>query len=84
VRLLTDLGHTLGITTIAEGVETPCQLAELDRLCVDHVQGFHLGRPQSIRQLVVSARGLGADHRRTVPGVPSPEVSGVPVASGQP
>ena len=45
VCLLTDLGRRLGLTTTAEGVETPQQLAELGRLGVGDVQGFYLGAP---------------------------------------
>jgi EAL domain-containing protein (putative c-di-GMP-specific phosphodiesterase class I) len=32
---------------VAEGVETPVQLAELERIGCTFAQGFHLARPQT-------------------------------------
>lgn len=40
-----ELGHTLGVPVVAEGVETLDQLRLLARLGVDRAQGFYLGRP---------------------------------------
>jgi diguanylate cyclase (GGDEF)-like protein len=40
-----QLAHSLGMTTIAEGVETPDQLASLQLLHCDQAQGFLIGRP---------------------------------------
>jgi diguanylate cyclase (GGDEF)-like protein len=45
VRAVLDLGQALGLTTVAEGVETPGQLAVLRELGCDWAQGFHLARP---------------------------------------
>ncbi|HEV7865204.1 MAG TPA: bifunctional diguanylate cyclase/phosphodiesterase [Acidimicrobiia bacterium] len=45
VRAVLDLGAALGLTTVAEGVETPAQLAALRDLGCDWAQGFHLARP---------------------------------------
>lgn len=42
-----DLGHTLGVPVVAEGVETLEQLRLLAGLGVDRAQGFFLGRPVS-------------------------------------
>jgi len=42
-----ELGHTLGVPVVAEGVETLDQLRLLARLGVDRAQGFFLGRPVS-------------------------------------
>jgi diguanylate cyclase (GGDEF)-like protein/PAS domain S-box-containing protein len=42
---IVSLVHTLGIEVIAEGVETASQLAALDGLGVDGVQGYLLARP---------------------------------------
>jgi diguanylate cyclase (GGDEF)-like protein len=39
------VAHALGLRSVAEGVETERQLAEVARLGCDAVQGFHLCRP---------------------------------------
>jgi diguanylate cyclase (GGDEF)-like protein len=40
------LARDLGMTTTAEGIETPEQLARLAAFGCDRAQGFHLGKPQ--------------------------------------
>ncbi|SOB99934.1 bifunctional diguanylate cyclase/phosphodiesterase [Stappia indica] len=45
VRAIIGLAHSLGMTTVAEGVETREQLAFLARLGCDIGQGFFIGRP---------------------------------------
>ena len=52
VRATVSLAADLGYTTVAEHVETAEVLEELRRYGVDHVQGYHVGRP------VVVAEGL--------------------------
>jgi EAL domain-containing protein (putative c-di-GMP-specific phosphodiesterase class I) len=51
VRSTIELGHNLGLTVVAEGVETEHELAQLRRFGCDVVQGFHLGRPMSAAAL---------------------------------
>ena len=46
VEALTRLSKDLGITTIAEGVETAAELATVTRLGCDWVQGFIYGRAE--------------------------------------
>lgn len=46
VRAAISLGSSLGLTTVAEGVEDEAQLAELQRWGCDQVQGYLIGRPQ--------------------------------------
>jgi EAL domain-containing protein (putative c-di-GMP-specific phosphodiesterase class I) len=40
-----ELGHTLGLQTVAEGIEQPEQVAELQALGCDLGQGFYFARP---------------------------------------
>ncbi|WNM28214.1 EAL domain-containing response regulator [Demequina capsici] len=45
VRSIIDLGHALGMTCTAEGVESQADLDLLMQMGCDTVQGFYLGRP---------------------------------------
>jgi diguanylate cyclase (GGDEF)-like protein/PAS domain S-box-containing protein len=45
VDTLIRLGHSLGLSVVAEGLETPLQLQHLRRLGCDNAQGFLFGRP---------------------------------------
>jgi diguanylate cyclase (GGDEF)-like protein len=45
VAAVVSLAHTLGLQAIAEGVETPGQLAELRALGCDMAQGFLISKP---------------------------------------
>jgi diguanylate cyclase (GGDEF)-like protein/PAS domain S-box-containing protein len=45
VTAIVTLAHTLGLQAVAEGVETPAQLAELRLLGCDLAQGFLMARP---------------------------------------
>ncbi|SDQ69641.1 bifunctional diguanylate cyclase/phosphodiesterase [Quadrisphaera sp. DSM 44207] len=45
VRAIVDLSHAIGLTVVAEGVETPEQLEVLRGLRCDAAQGFLLARP---------------------------------------
>ena len=45
VMAIAELGHTLGLKVVAEGVETPKHLRRAREACCDAVQGFYLSRP---------------------------------------
>jgi len=45
VEAIVQLSHTLGLTPIAEGVETEDQVQRLSELGCDLAQGYHLDRP---------------------------------------
>jgi diguanylate cyclase (GGDEF)-like protein/PAS domain S-box-containing protein len=47
VAAVVSLGHALGLSVVAEGVETERQLAELRALRCDRAQGFWFAPPQS-------------------------------------
>ena len=51
VRAMVTLGHSLGKRVVAEGVETPVQLAAVRALGCDAAQGFLLAHPQPGEQL---------------------------------
>jgi diguanylate cyclase (GGDEF)-like protein len=59
VRAVLSLGKTLEIKVLAEGVETAPQLAILRTEGCDEAQGYLLGRPHPIVQLVYSAPDAG-------------------------
>ncbi len=47
-RTIVNLGHNLGLQVTAEGVETEAQLAILQNLGCDHIQGYLVARPAPI------------------------------------
>jgi diguanylate cyclase (GGDEF)-like protein/PAS domain S-box-containing protein len=51
VRSVVELGRTLGIDVVAEGVETPGQLAVLRDVGCRYLQGYLLGRPVPAERL---------------------------------
>ncbi len=51
VRSTIELGHNLGLTVVAEGVETEHELVELRRFGCDEAQGFFFARPMAASAL---------------------------------
>ena len=62
VRATIQLGHSLGLTVVAEGVEDKRSLQRLQELNCDAVQGFHLCRPQPAETLLASLDELERSH----------------------
>ncbi len=67
VKAVITLGQALGKTVIAEGIETPAQLAQLRRLGCEFGQGYLLARP--LTPEMADAAAL-ADHGALLPHPP--------------
>ena len=52
VRSTIELAHSLGLRAIAEGVEDQATLDRLRTLGCDEAQGYHMGRPMPLPQLI--------------------------------
>jgi diguanylate cyclase (GGDEF)-like protein/PAS domain S-box-containing protein len=51
VKAINEIGHTMGISTVAEWVETEEALAALHEIGVDFAQGYLIGRPRPMLEL---------------------------------
>ena len=51
VKSINDIGHEMGIKTIAEFVETKQILEKIKALGVDYAQGYYFGRPEPIYEI---------------------------------
>lgn len=84
VRSTIELGRSLGMTVVAEGVEDQGTLDRLRSLGCDGAQGFHIGRPVPSEELeTLVARIEGAVHTGAVwaqqaetEGAPCPKTRG--------
>ena len=56
VESINQMAHVLGIETVAEGVAAPRLLGRLEKLGVDYVQGFEVGRPGPLEAIGRQAR----------------------------
>jgi diguanylate cyclase (GGDEF)-like protein len=63
-----SLGHTLGLTVTAEGIETADQAERMRAAGCDTGQGWHLGRPVPASRITALVAGAAA-HRRRAPAV---------------
>jgi EAL domain-containing protein (putative c-di-GMP-specific phosphodiesterase class I) len=50
---IVGIAHSLGLTVVAEGVETEAELSTLYALDCEYGQGFLLARPMSVDDLTV-------------------------------
>ncbi len=55
VESINQIGHLMGIKTVAEFVTNEDVLAECRALGVDYVQGYHISRPQLVEDLLPEA-----------------------------
>jgi diguanylate cyclase (GGDEF)-like protein len=69
VRTAIDLGHNLGLTVVAEGVDGAEHVTALRALGCDIAQGFHFARPMGGAQLsdLLARAGTIHDDRRCPP-----------------
>ena len=65
VRMVTELGHHLGVAIVAEGVETDDQLAALREVGCDSLQGFLIGRPLTVEHLAAWHDARSSDDSST-------------------
>ncbi len=59
VRSTIDLAHNLGLTVVAEGVETAAILERLRTLACDEAQGYHIARPLPVDDFLAWQPGQG-------------------------
>ena len=52
VKSMNDIGHSLGLRTVAEYVESPEILEALREIGVDYAQGYAVHKPCSIDEIV--------------------------------
>jgi EAL domain-containing protein (putative c-di-GMP-specific phosphodiesterase class I) len=77
-----ELGHSLGLRVVAEGIEDARTLTLLQDHGCDLVQGFHLGRPVPpdalLDQLRNTAAHLPTPRPGSPPAAPTPKRTGLP------
>ena len=73
VRAIIQLGESLGLKTVAEGIETRAQLEELRRLGCKEGQGFYVARPldQKMMDLVLDKTRF-EDDQEFIDATPEP------------
>lgn len=65
IRTVIALGRELGFRVVAEGAETAAQLGMLTALGVDEVQGYFIGLPTPLRDVVREADGSPSNGSET-------------------
>lgn len=64
-RSVMELAANLGMKTVAEGIETPEQLAALQALECDDGQGYHFAKPLKLPDLIAMLQGSHQAQRRS-------------------
>jgi len=77
VRSVIDLGHNLGLSLVAEGVESEQALSALRKLGCDVAQGYHLSRP--IPTAALDTWLLGRTITPAHPAAPAPTARTAPL-----
>ena len=68
VAAVVQLGHALGLSVVAEGVESPLQLAHLRDLGCDRAQGYLFGRPRPAALIPAGSHADGVADRDSSAG----------------
>jgi diguanylate cyclase (GGDEF)-like protein len=69
VQGIVDIARGLGVSVVAEWVERATQVDALRRLGVRVAQGFHLGKPEPLRDLLARPHGTWMRRPRLINGV---------------
>ena len=67
VQGIVDIARGLGVSVVAEWVERASQVDALRRLGVRVAQGFHLGKPEPLRDLLARPHGTWMRRPRVMP-----------------
>ena len=76
VRSTIDLGHSLGLSLVAEGVEDEPTFEALAQYGCDRIQGFHVARPMSAAALEPWLERAAAQGWRACAGLPATATAG--------
>jgi diguanylate cyclase (GGDEF)-like protein/PAS domain S-box-containing protein len=66
VAAVVQLGHALGLSVVAEGVESPLQLGHLRDLGCDRAQGYLFGRPRPAALIPAGSHADGVADRHSL------------------
>jgi diguanylate cyclase (GGDEF)-like protein len=69
VQGIVDIARGLGVSVVAEWVERATQVDALKRLGVRVAQGFHLGKPEPLRELLARPHGTWMRRPQVINGV---------------
>ena len=61
VEVIHQLGHVMGLKTIAEFVESREIMESLREIGVDYAQGYHIGRPIPFKEVFYGEKGAALD-----------------------
>ncbi|HWM01361.1 MAG TPA: EAL domain-containing protein, partial [Actinophytocola sp.] len=75
VQGIVDIARGLGISVVAEWVERSSQVDALSRLGVRVAQGFHLGKPEPLTDLLARSHGAWLRRPRLMPASPEEQLS---------
>jgi EAL domain-containing protein (putative c-di-GMP-specific phosphodiesterase class I) len=77
IATIVAMARALGITTVAEGVETQVQATRLMELGCDTVQGYLYSRPVGADRLPEVVASLGTQRLQLVPRLAEPDLATV-------